>query len=184
MYTSIGASHTQPCMLPELMAYISHIIGVHHDYSGLAWIRYDTAFRCQVALTANHQWSRINTTLYSVCFIGAAWANTRCEICLATSHSTTDCAQQINPDSGVLDRVRALESMILLTSIKLFSSHYPVENRQTLVELCCLWNCNSCSYPRCRYLHACLLCKGNHPAVTCPKRNKQLPAKKLPASGM
>ena len=37
MYTSIRASHT-PAMLPELMVYMSHIIRVHQDYAGLAWI--------------------------------------------------------------------------------------------------------------------------------------------------
>ena len=41
----VGYSCTDtPTMLPELMAYICYIIKVHQDYSGLALVRYDTAF--------------------------------------------------------------------------------------------------------------------------------------------
>jgi len=39
MYVSIRALHT-PAMLLKLIAYMSHIIRVHQDYTGLAWIRY------------------------------------------------------------------------------------------------------------------------------------------------
>ena len=83
MYVSIRASHN-PAMLPELMAYMSHIIRVHQGYAGLAWVRYDTGFRHQEALTASQKWSVINPTLYSICFTGVARAITRCEICLVT----------------------------------------------------------------------------------------------------
>ena len=40
---SIRPSHT-PTILPKLMAYMSHIIRVHQDYSGFTWVCYDTAF--------------------------------------------------------------------------------------------------------------------------------------------
>ena len=169
MYVSIRASHS-PAMLPELMAYMSHIIRVHQDYAGLAWVCFDTAFR-----------PVINPT----CLTRVARATTRCEICLASYHSTRDCAQQGNPDPGVLDWVRTLESMVWSVSPRTSSSPSPLENRQPLVEICRLWNRNRCSYPRCRYHHAHLVCKGDHPAVACPKRDRQpLPARKLPASSI
>ena len=177
MYVSIRASHTSS-IPPELMAYMSHIIRVHQDYTGLACM--DTAFCCQAALTA--KWSAINPTLYSICFTGVAQATTRCEICLATSHSMKDCAKQGNPDPGVLDWVKALESMVLSVSPRASLSATPLENCQQM-EICHLWNRNRCSFRRYRYCHVCLSCKGDHPAIACPTHDKHpLPAKQLPAT--
>ena len=148
----------------------------------LAWVRYDTAFCCQAALTATQKWSAINPTLYSICFTGVAQATTRYEICLATSHSAKDCAQQGNPDPGVLNWVKALESMVLSVSPMASLSATPLENCQQM-EICHLWNRNRCSFRRYRYCHVCLSCKGDHPAIACPTHDKHpLPAKQLPAT--
>jgi len=57
-----------PEAIPELLAYMASIIRVSQDYSGLAWVRYDAAFRRQAALTGNRRWSQINATIYTVCF--------------------------------------------------------------------------------------------------------------------
>ena len=154
MYTSIRASHT-PTMLPELMAYMSHIIRVHQDYSGLAWVRYDAAFCRQAALTSLQKWSMINPTLYSICFTGVARATSRHEICSATSGSlpTRDCAQQGTPEPGMLDRVKTLESMVLSLSAKSTLPSGSSEAHSQQVEICRLWNKNKCSFPRCPYRH-------------------------------
>lgn len=42
-----------PQLIPELMAYLATIVRVSQDYTGLAWVRYDTAFHRQAALTGN-----------------------------------------------------------------------------------------------------------------------------------
>ena len=70
---------------------MSTIVQMSQDFSGLAWVRYDTAFRRQAALTRNDQWSVINSTLYMMClkFKGVASTTKRCELCFASTH--TEC---------------------------------------------------------------------------------------------
>ena len=67
-YVSVRAPPA-PHLIPELMAYMATIVRVSQDFSGLAWVRYDAAFRRQAALTRNDRWSVINSTLYTMCFV-------------------------------------------------------------------------------------------------------------------
>ena len=62
---------TTPEAIPELMAYLVHIVRVSQDFGSLAWVNYDSAFRRQAASTGNRQWSRVNPSLYSICFSGS-----------------------------------------------------------------------------------------------------------------
>ena len=50
-------------LLLELMAYQVTIVRVSQEFSGLAWVRYDQAYRRQAALTGHFKWSVINATL-------------------------------------------------------------------------------------------------------------------------
>ena len=107
----IGPQH--PSRIPELMAYQANIVRASQDYTGLAWVRYDSAFRRQAALTGLTRWSAINPTLYTLYFVRSARTATRCELCFATTHHTKECAQQGDPDPGVRDRLRAIEKAVL-----------------------------------------------------------------------
>ena len=98
----------------------SRAIGVHgidrkgsQDYSGLAWVRYDAAFRRQAALMGNRRWSQINATIYTVCFTGNAQVSSRCELCLGTTHSSKECALRGDPDPEMQARVKAIETAVL-----------------------------------------------------------------------
>ena len=62
-----------PEAIPELMAYLVHIVWVSQDFGSLAWVDYNLAFCRQTASTGNRQWSRVNQSLYSICFSGVAW---------------------------------------------------------------------------------------------------------------
>lgn len=66
-YVSVLASRFGDAV-PELMAYMVTITRVSKDYSGLAWVRYDSAFRRQAAITKNRKWSQINPSLYSMLY--------------------------------------------------------------------------------------------------------------------
>lgn len=99
-----------PYLIPELMVYMATIVRVSQDFSGLAWVRYDAAFRRQAALTHNDRWSVINSTLYTMCFTGMASSTQRCELCFASTHTEQECAQRGNPGSGMKDRLKALEN--------------------------------------------------------------------------
>ena len=105
-------AHPEPDIL-ELMAYMAAIVRVSQDYARLAWVCYDAAYRRQAALTGNTHWSTINSTLYTICFTGRAMATPRCELCFATTHSTSECAQQGDPDPGIQDHLKAIEMAVL-----------------------------------------------------------------------
>ena len=166
-YVSVLAP-SQPELIPELMAYMSLIIRVSQDYSGLAWVRYDAAFRRQAALTGNKRWSVVNSSLFAINFTGTAKAIPRCELCFATTHTDKECAQQGNSDPGLKDRLRAIESAVLvLTAKPSAGGKGGTSMREKSGEACRNWNRGNCSYPKCRHNHACSSCGGGHQAVVC-----------------
>ena len=165
-----------PQLIPELMAYLATIVRVSQDYTGLAWVRYDAAFRRQAALTGNTRWSVINSTLYTMCFTGMATATKRCELCFATTHTERECAQRGDPDPDVRDRLKAIEAAVLaLTNGQQDRPKVAPNSTRPANEACRKWNAGSCAYPRCRYNHTCSNCHGSHPAVKCPSRSPQRP---------
>ena len=68
-------------MVPELMAYQAMIVKCSRDFEGLAWAQYDRAYRRQAAQTKDLRWSRLNPTLFSLCFTGKARRNIACAHC-------------------------------------------------------------------------------------------------------
>ena len=85
----ISGRHPEP--VPELMLYMA-IVRALEDYTGLAWVCYDAAYRRQAAANGNRTWSRINPSLFSLCFTGKAQMANRCDLCLVASHRTRECA--------------------------------------------------------------------------------------------
>ena len=168
-YVSVLAP-SQPDLAPELMSYMSLIIRVSQDYAGLAWVRYDSAFRRQAALTGNKRWSVVNSSLYAINFTGTAKAIPRCELCFATTHSDKECAQQGNPDPGMKDRLRAIETAVLALTTKPsagFRGQGGTLTRERSGEACRNWNRGNCFYPKCRHSHTCSSCGGSHQAMVC-----------------
>ncbi len=116
-YVSVRAT-AAPRMIRELMAYMAMMVRVSQDYPGLAWVRYDAAFRRQAALTGNTQWSVINSTLYTMCFTAMSSSTKRCELCLATSHTERECTQWGDPDPGMRERLKSIEAAVLAMTAK------------------------------------------------------------------
>ena len=79
-----------PKAVPELMA---TIVKCSKDYHGVAWAQYDRGFRKQMATLRDLRWSRINPTLFSLCFSGKVRRNTMCNWCLAQSYDTDSCPE-------------------------------------------------------------------------------------------
>ena len=90
---SISAIPFLPTSHPELMAYMS-FIQCNQDYKGLAWVHYDMSFHQQAAVSGNRNWSEVNSTLYSICFMGKSQRNLQCELCLAKAHAASNCPLQ------------------------------------------------------------------------------------------
>ena len=158
LYVAVLAP-SEPQVIPELMAYMGLILSVSQDYEGLGWVRYDSAFRRQAALTGNKKWSVVNATLFAMNFSGRMAGTKRCELCYATTHTERDCPQGGNSDPDLRDQLRNLESALL--AIAKPSATRPQSSApRASDEPCRKWNTSGCMYPRCRFLHACSSCRG------------------------
>ena len=103
----------EPHTVPELMAYMGIIVRVSQDYEGLGWVRYDSTFRRQAALSGNKKWSVVNGTLFTMNFSDRAAGTKRCELCFATSHKERERAQSGNPDPDLNEHLRNLETAVI-----------------------------------------------------------------------
>ena len=82
-----------PERVSELMAYMILIIKASQEYKVLAWFMYDEAFRRQAAATGLTEWSKINPSIFTVCFNTRARSGTRCELCLTLGHDAEGCTR-------------------------------------------------------------------------------------------
>ena len=165
-YVAVPSTH-EPAVVPEMMAYMGIIIRVSQDYKGLGWVRYDSAFWRQAALSGNRKWSAVNGTLFTMNF--SASGTKRCELCFATSHSERECAQNGNQDSDVGDRLSSLESALIAMARPppLRPALTSMRPQRPSGEACRKWNASGCTFPNYRHTHACSSCGSNHPAVRC-----------------
>ena len=167
-YVSV-LSTPHPQAVPELLAYLIFILRASQDFGGVSWVTYDSAFRRQAFITGNRQWSRVNPSLYSICFSGVVRTGTRCELCLSLSHPTRDCTVVNDPDLDVTTRLKTLESALLA-----ITSHSTLQHSSTstprLPDTCRNWNAGKCRMLHCRYRHVCRVCGGPNPAYACCDR--------------
>ena len=103
-------------MVPELMAYMISILRASQEYEGLAWATYDAAYHRQAAATGHKQWSKVNPSLYTVCFTGKARKATRCNLCLSAAYKTPECSLAMDEDPDVGQRLKAVKSAVIAFS--------------------------------------------------------------------
>ena len=75
-----------PERVSELMAYMILIIKASQEYKVLAWFMYSE----DKQLT---EWSKINPSIFMVCFNTRARSGTRCELCLTLGHDAEGCTR-------------------------------------------------------------------------------------------
>ena len=80
MYVAVAIGKW-PERVPQLMVYMIHIIKASQEHEGLAWFIYDEAYRRQAAATGHTEWSKVNPSIFSVCFTSKAKNRKRCEWC-------------------------------------------------------------------------------------------------------
>ena len=106
-----------PCRLgwpeevPELMAYMIHIIKASQEYEGLAWFMYDEAYRRQAAATGFTEWLKINRSIFTVCFNSRAKSGVRCELCLTLRHDARGCTRT-EREMDLALRLRTMEAAL------------------------------------------------------------------------
>ena len=163
-------STTHPKAVPELLAYLIFILRASQDFGGVAWVTYDAVFRRQAFITGNQQWSKVNPSLYSICFSGVARTGMRCELCLSLSHPTRECTLVCDPDPDVASRLKTLESAVLAFTSQVPPRYATQSGGYKSPDICRNWNAGRCRLPQCRYTHACRVCGGPNPAFACCDR--------------
>ena len=155
-----------PEAIPELLAYMASIIRVSQDYSELAWVRYDAAFRRQGSTDRQSQVATNQCLhLYRVLHRNVR-VSLLCELCFGTTHSSKECTLRGDPDPDMQARVKAIETAVLVLAANQVK---PISTGKVLPsgQVCRLWNRNACTYTRCRHAHMCSVCGADHPAVSC-----------------
>ena len=142
---------------------------VWQDFGGVAWVTYDSAFRRQAFITGNRQWSRVNPSLYSICFVGAACMGMQCELCLSLSHPTRDCSLVSDPNPDISSCLKTLESAVL--AFMSFPQPTRMPSCQKSQDVCISWNAGHCHMAQCRYHYVCRVCRGPNPALSCCDRS-------------
>ena len=145
------AGEVRPDHNPQLMAYMITISQASQDFTGLAWVRYDLAFRRNAAVTGNCKWSAINPSIYSFFFTRKAAISTRCDLCLSTGHVTTNCPLQEDADPDLPIHLKAVETAVLLLAGQ--SKGGNVGTRIKSGQVCRLFNNDACRYKNCKHLH-------------------------------
>jgi len=94
-----------------MMAYMIHIIRTNQEYKGLSWFIYDEAYRRQAVATKHVEWSKINPSIFTVCFTGKAKREQRCEWCLSLTHGSAECTWA-EGETDITGQLRAIESVV------------------------------------------------------------------------
>ena len=154
-----------PKRVPEMMAYMIHIIKTSQEYEGVSWFIYDEAYRRQAAVTKHVEWSRVNPSIFTVCFTSKAKRGQRCEWCLSATHGSSECALA-EVEANTPGRPRTVEPLMGATQAPGRSRAPPVGYQFT--NVCKLFNEGRCHYQFCKFRHTCIVCQGDHPAVANP----------------
>ena len=94
------------------MVYMVSITRAEEEYAEGALIWYDAAYRQQAAACHNTTWSRVNLSLFSLCFTGKAQTSSHCDLCMSSSHGTRECVWAGEGEQKALARLQAMEASV------------------------------------------------------------------------
>ena len=145
----------QPERVPDLMAYANNIARASKKFKWPAWVVYDQNFRQEAMCNPSQPWAKIDPSIYSQCFLGMARsAEGWCQWCQSLEHTSEMC-----PGGPSSSRKRP------------WRTAFPSPGREPTAKPVCLKFNRSdgeCSFgPRCKFLHCCSRCRGNHPLKRC-----------------
>ena len=162
VYTAVIASK-HPDRIQKLLAYQTLIIREARRCGGKGWLSYDSYFRQQMAGEwRGDEWGRLNPYLFSSTFLAFGGSHRpNCSLCLESDHQEEECA---------LSKAKGAAS----SSKHLVSRDPPRDNSSRVNKgktprstVCFSWNQGDCSYPYCKFRHACVRCGGDHKIIHC-----------------
>ena len=116
LYVSVMAKE-YPEYISELMAYMCTIIRASQEYENSAWVAYDSAYHQQAAATDNKQWSKINPSLFPLCFSSSAKKATQCSRCSSSGHNEDFCPLRGKEEPDMNQRVYTVELQCWLSQV-------------------------------------------------------------------
>ena len=148
----------------ELWAYQTSILHAAHAYEGANWVAYDRLYRREMLAKKDLDWSVPNPRLYSEAFTGRAKRHPQCPHCLSEDHMGAGCPHNPNPPvMGWLQTPAPLQGPLPSPG------QTPGLPQAKTREICRNFNANRCRFARCRFLHICSECLGQHAAAQCPQ---------------
>ena len=140
-----------PDLGPELLAYQECISTFQRRYPVSSWLRYDSAFRMNIAMNKSLSWARHDEYAFNK-FIRcpAIESLPKCYICSAENHLANTCPQK--PFRPKIEPRPTTSSG---------------QSQNASMPICRFFNYNTCNNQRCRFAHKCHKCHGNHPYVHC-----------------
>ena len=156
-------SRAHPAMVPEFISYQATIIKCARDFHGPAWAQYDRAYQRQVAQSKDLRWSRLNPTLYSLCFAGKVKRLVVYASCLSNSHTTDQCPESMDLETAIMSWHQGAGSS---------AAHTVGSSTSSKAKLCFLFNAKEgswCTFNPCKYAHRCMVCKGPLPHSACKR---------------
>jgi hypothetical protein len=82
-----------PQHLPELLAYSRDIVRASPQFKWSSWVIhvYDINYCRHMADIGQHDWSRVDPSIYARCFTGWVRSPSWCTICVTLDHNTSEC---------------------------------------------------------------------------------------------
>ena len=149
----------------SLLMYAAIIARLSKKFRWPAWIIYDQYFRQEAADTGKTDWSKIDSSIHTQCFMGMSLsADGWCSICTSMDHTKHTCPYRSHDEHLGSKRPLAKPG----PPSKKPRPHFHSE------EACRKWNKYhylSCPHGEsCAYTHECSICRvTDHGALKCPK---------------
>jgi len=98
--------------------------------------------------------------------MGEAKRGQRCKWCLSLTHGSAECTWA-EGETEITGRLRTIESVVGVSQQASGGRAAPPGYQWT--DVCKLFNEGRCSYRICKFRHACVICREDHPTVTSPE---------------
>ena len=162
MYTAVLVK-TQPQRAGEMMAYQALIAKASQKYKWPSWIVYDQNVRLEVAGNTAQSWARVEPSIYALSFTGQAISNENwCARCQCLDHTASNCPAQPRKRPWGMAMGQAGPTR----------QDGPVCMNFNRFDGDCKFGA------RCKFVHACSVCRESHPVSRCKASRRGGPPEK------
>ena len=144
LYNNIHDNTRKEGAVPKLMVYMVSIIQVKEKNAERTWVCYDEVYCQQVAACHSITWSRVNSSLFPLCFTGKAQSSSHCDLCLSSSHSTRECIWAGEGEQDAPAHLQAMEASVDALRQDIDSWEEVMDSNQRMGSHCILFYQSSC----------------------------------------